>query len=177
MDGIRVPSADRINASDEFSEMINTAECLVLVPFSKYILGLLEWRLTQTEQPAEVDIEEIRRFATKISHDGFVGSIDVQCRWPDKVCRVQLQMVPNGYTYQMNLDQYTRPTFATIDRLVNFLFGYYAAVLKQNDKLENALEGVFGTARLSIEPQNRAIYLLPDYPFRVQPIVSYVDKN
>jgi len=156
--------------------MISASEQLVLVPLVLYLSGLLSWRLTLTE-PADIDVTRIRKFLDSVNKDGFVASVDVECADRTKVCRLTMEVVSSDAEFEMCVDSFLKPTFAMIDRMVNILFGYYAGVMKQQDDLENALEGVFGTSKFSIEPRSRSIYLIPDYPKRLQVTAKYVSKS
>lgn len=177
----RVPSASRVAAEtspadyDQFNRLIVAAEQLMLVTTGSYLKGLLEWRLQSTE-PAPDDVTRLRAFLDTIDANGYVGSVDVECGEPGMVCRLSAMVKPISFEYEMKLDKYLKPTFMMIDRMVNILLGYYSALLKQHDDLENALDGVFGTSKLSIEPQARTMYILPDYPFRIQIVPTYVKK-
>lgn len=178
----RVPSATRVSAEtapadyDQFNRMIIAAEQLMLVTFGKYLRGLLEWRVMSSE-PASDDVARIRRFVDSINPDGYIASADVECAAPNMVCRLSACVEKVGFEYEMPLDRYLKPTFMMIDRMVNILLGYYSALLKQHDELENALESVFGTSKLSIEPQARTVYILPDYGYRIQIVPRYVEKT
>lgn len=174
-----MPNASRISAEpevDQFTKLVIAAEQLMLVTLGNYLRGLLEWRL-QSTSPSSDDVDRIRRFVDSIDPHGYVGSVDVECADAAYVCRITSRVVGVDFSYQMVLDKHLKPTFSMIDRMVNILFGYYAALLKQHDDLENALEGVFGTSRLSIEPQSRSLWLLPDYPHRIQMVPEYIPKT
>lgn len=185
----RVPSASRVatetssNEYDQFNRMIVAAEQLMLVTFGNYIRGLLEWRLqscrgdgAQNTEPASDDVDRINAFLRTIDPNGYVASVDVECAVSSMTCRLSSSVEKVGFEYEMPLDKYLKPTFMMIDRLVNILLGYYSALLKQHDELENAFESVFGTSKLSIEPQARTVYLLPDYQYRIQIVPRYVEK-
>lgn len=178
----RVPSASRVAAdtgSDpnaEFNRMVVAAEQLMLVPLGTYLRGLLEWRLQTTEPPSD-DVERVQKFINSIDPNGYVASVDVECADPRFICRLTTSVQGVGFEYEMVFDKHLRPTFMMIDRLVNILLGYYSALLKQHDELENAFEMVFGTSRLSIEPNSRTVYILPDYPYRIQIVPRYVEKS